>query len=86
MRISNKEYLRLNETIAELRREFAILQEILVRVVEAQRTITIDFVDEIPDGQIVWDTVQTESGSKQMTIWFAVSQGQEQNGKVSATN
>jgi hypothetical protein len=86
VRISKEEYLKLNQQVQELQREFAIIQEILVRIVESQRTISFNFLDEIPDGRIVWDTVKTEAGTKEMTVWFAVNQEQEQNGKVSVEN
>lgn len=84
MRISKEEYLELNKTVEKLKSDFAVIQEILVRIVEQQRSISFDFLDEIPDGRIMWDTVRTEAGTRQMTVWFATNQEEgRKNGKVS---
>jgi hypothetical protein len=79
MWISKKEYLELHQSVQESERRFSVLHEIVVRLVEQKRVIEFDFLDEIPDGRIVWDTVQTEAGTKQMSIWFAAT---EKEGKV----
>jgi hypothetical protein len=73
MRISRQQWLdlhRATDTLEKVQAEYAIVREILVRLVEQKRTISFDFTDEIPDGMIKWDTVQTESGSREMTVWY----------------
>jgi hypothetical protein len=83
MWISKKEYLELHETLKQVQNDFSVLKEIFTRLVEQERTISFDVVDEIPDGLIRWDTVQTEVGSKQMTVWYEINERSESE-KVSA--
>jgi hypothetical protein len=73
MWISRKEYadfLRAVETLGLVQGEYATVREIFIRLVEEKRTISFNWKPEVPDGTIKWDTMETEAGSKEMTVWF----------------
>jgi len=78
--MSTPDYQALAEQFVELQNERNVVHELLSRIVEQQRTITFDSGSPLPDGFLKWESVQTESGDKQTTIWFvpATEDGQEQ--------
>jgi hypothetical protein len=64
------EYQALAEQVAQLQYELSVVRELLTRIVQDKQTITFDATNPVPDGQLRWESVETESGSKETTIWF----------------
>jgi hypothetical protein len=58
------------EQLAQLRYELSVVRELLTRIVVTHQTISFDSGQPVPDGQLRWESVGTESGSQETTIWF----------------
>lgn len=56
--------------LAQLRYEYGVARELLCRIVEQHKTVTFDSSEPVPPGQLKWESVRTEAGSQETTIWF----------------
>jgi hypothetical protein len=70
----------LQHEYGRLQREHSIVRELLSRIVEQQRTITFDSSSPVPTGELKWESVQTEAGSQQTTIWFVPNESDNNGG------
>jgi len=56
--------------LSALAAQYNVVHELFARIVENERTITIDATNDLPEGKLHWEGVQTEAGSTEITIWF----------------
>jgi hypothetical protein len=85
MRISKKEYdelVQVTQAFQRVNYEFAMIREIMTRLVADKGAISFDFLDECPQGLLKWNTVETPAGSREMTIWFEPGEFTPKDGRL----
>jgi hypothetical protein len=66
----------------------SLLRDFLCRIVESQRTITIN-LDKPVKGHVRWAAAATPSGSRQVTLWFEPAEAQavsDDGSRIAAAN